>query len=399
MNEGITLYDLQKRVKGCLESGFPHSYWVKGEISAVKTNYSGHCYIDLIDKDDSGADVRAKGYAIVWSSSWKVLRPYFVGATGRELSVGMNILVKAQVQYSELYGLSLIVYDIDPSFTVGEAELRRREVINRLREEGMFDMNSTLELPALPRSFAVISSETAAGYRDFMKHLHENSFGFKFHTKLYSAPMQGGAAPAGIVEALDGVMEDVEGGAESFDAVLILRGGGSAVDLSCFDDYDLCANVAQFPLPVMVAVGHDQDYHICDMVASTSVKTPTALADFILDIFAQEEAMLSSLSSRLAMALNNKFSVENSRLQVLHRSLVHKLERFFVVRANTLDLLEQRIKKGDPANLMKGGYCVAESEGKRVTSVADVSCGDRLCLVLKDGEVVCNVEQILEKNF
>lgn len=394
MNEGITLYDLQKRVKGCLESGFPHSYWVKGEISAVKTNYSGHCYIDLIDKDDSGADVRAKGHAIVWNSSWKVLRPYFVGATGRELSVGMNVLVKAQVQYSELYGLSLIVYDIDPSFTVGEAELRRREVINRLREEGMFDMNSTLELPALPRSFAVVSSETAAGYRDFMKHLHENSFGFKFHTKLYSAPMQGGAAPAGIVEALDGVMEDVEGGTESFDAVLILRGGGSAVDLSCFDDYDLCANVAQFPLPVMVAVGHDQDYHICDMVASTSVKTPTALADFILDIFAQEEAMLSSLSSRLAMALNNKFSVENSRLQVLHRSLVHKLEHFFVVRANTLDLLEQRVNRGDPATLLQGGYCVAEVGGERVVSVRQVQCGSKLNLLLKDGCLECRVEHM-----
>ena len=138
---------------------------------------------------------------------------------------------------------------------MGEAELRRREVMNRLREEGMFDMNTTLELPTLPRSFAVISSETAAGYRDFMKHLHDNSYGFKFYTKLYSAPMQGGTAPAGIVDALDGVIADVEGGAESFDAVLILRGGGSAVDLSCFDDYDLCANVAQFPLPVMVAVG------------------------------------------------------------------------------------------------------------------------------------------------
>ena len=174
MNEGISLYDLQKRIKRCLEEGFPRQYWVKAEVSAIKANYSGHCYIDLIDKGDSEGDIRAKGHAVIWSSSWRVLRPYFVSATGSEISAGMSILVKAQVQYSELYGLSLIVYDIDPSFTVGEAELRRREVIKRLKDEGMFEMNSTLELPALPRNFAVISSETAAGYRDFMRHLHEN---------------------------------------------------------------------------------------------------------------------------------------------------------------------------------------------------------------------------------
>lgn len=399
MNEGISLYDLQKRIKRCLEEGFPRYYWVKAEVSAIKTNYSGHCYMDLVDKGDSESDICAKGHAVIWSSSWKVLRPYFVSSTGSELSAGMSILMKAQVQYSELYGLSLIVYDIDPSFTVGEAELRRREVIQRLKVEGMFDMNSTLELTRLPRRFAVISSESAAGYRDFMRHLHENEYHFKFYTKLYSAPMQGGAAPAGIVEALEQVMGDVEGGVESFDAVLILRGGGSATDLACFDDYELCANVAQFPLPVMVAVGHDQDYHICDMVACISVKTPTALADYLLDIFALEEAMIASVASRLALALNNKFSAAERGLQILAQRVEAGVSHLFMAKGNRLDLLEQRVMKGDPAHLLEGGYCVAEVDGKRLASVEGAQCGGRVHLILKDGELDCRVEDIIRRNI
>lgn len=395
MNDGISLYDLQRRVKGCLESGFPHYYWVKGEISSIKSNYSGHCYIDLIDKGDSDKDIRAKGHAIIWSSSWKVLRPYFLNSTGKDLETGMMILVKAQVQYSELYGLSLIVYDIDPSYSIGEAELRRRAVIQKLKNEGMFDMNTTLKIPSLPRRFAVISSRTAAGYRDFERHLHENEYGFRFYTKLYSAPMQGGAAPEGIIQALESVMGDVDSGAESYDAVLILRGGGSNVDLACFDDYDLCANVAQFPLPVMVAVGHDQDYHICDMVACVSVKTPTALADYLLEIFASEDAMLSSLATRLSLALNNKFASAKGELQTARQLLEAKVTGVLAQKGGYLDLLEQRVIKGDPALLLEGGYCVAEVQGRRLTSVEQVVGGSRLELVLRDGVLECSVERVI----
>lgn len=398
MNEGISLYELNKRVKQCLEGGFPRYYWVRAEVSAIKANYSGHCYIDLIDKEDSESDIRAKGHAVIWSSSWRVLRPYFFNSTGSELCAGMQILIKAQVQFSELYGLSLIVYDIDPSYSVGEAEVRRREVIRRLKEEGMFEMNTTLELPPLPRRFAVISSETAAGYRDFMRHLHENEYGFRFYTRLYTSPMQGGGAPEGMVQALEQIASDVESGGERFDAVLILRGGGSVTDLACFDDYDLCLNVAQFPLPVMVAVGHDQDYHICDMVACVSVKTPTALADYILEVFIAEQAMLSSIASRLALALNNKFSAAEAGLKGLQQRLENGIWRRFSTQSGRLDLLEQRVRKGDPANLMESGYCVAECGGKRVVSVEQTAPGDSLRLILKDGQVDCRVERVLEKN-
>lgn len=209
--------------------------------------------------------------------------------------------------------------------------------------------------------------------------------------------MQGSGAPAGIIGALESVLEDVESGMERFDAVLILRGGGSATDLACFDDYDLCANVAQFPLPVMVAVGHDQDYHICDMVACISVKTPTALADYLLDVFASEDAMIASLASRLALAMNHKFASAGNRLDSLRQRLEHSLRNVYIARGNRLALFEQRVMKGDPSVLLGGGYCVAEVDGKRVSSVEQVQCGSVVKLVLKDGEVDCRVEEVVKR--
>lgn len=394
MNIGISLYDLQNSIKECVGENFPQYYWVRGEVSAIKANYSGHCYIDLIDKGESESDIRAKGHAIVWASKWRVLNPYFQTTTGSPISAGMNILVKVQPQFSELYGLSLIISDIDPSYTIGEAELQRREVIKRLREEGMFDMNTTLSLPPLPRRFAVISSESAAGYRDFQKHLHLNEYGYKFTTKLYSAPMQGGAAPAGIVEALEEIIEDYYNEGEKFDAVLIIRGGGSATDLACFDDYHLCANIAQFPLPIMVAVGHDQDHHIADMVACVSVKTPTALANFLIDIFATEDAMLSSLATRITLSMNNKFADAKRGLDSIKLMIEHRVSSFYREKNATIALLEQRITKGDPSNLLKGGYCVSEVEGRRITSALEVKPDVELNVVFEDGVVECKVEKV-----
>lgn len=397
MNDGLSLYELQKRIKGCLEEHFSHFFWIRAEVSSVKTHFSGHCYLELIDKGDSETDIRAKAKGVVWSSSWRVLRKYFVSSTGSDLAEGMSILVKAQVQYTELYGLNLVIYDIDPSFSVGEAELRRRKVMERLRQEGMFEMNRNIGLPPLPKRFAVISSESAAGYRDFLKHLYENEYRYSFYTRLYPAPMQGGTAPDGIVSALEQINRDVEDGAERFDAVLIVRGGGSSIDLACFDDYDLCANVAQFPLPVMVAVGHDQDYHICDMVASVSVKTPTALADYLLEIFMDEDAMLSSLASRLVLAMGNKFAAAGSGLDGLRQRLEHSLRNIFIAKGNSLALYEQRVVKGDPSVLLKAGYCVAEISGKRMNSIAQAQCGERVRLIFKDGELECRVEEIIKR--
>lgn len=389
--KGITLFELQERIKNSLTASFNHQIWIRGEISSIKANVSGHCYIDLIDKDEDAANVTATARAVVWSSYWKILRPYFESTTGSPLSAGMNILVKVQVQYSELYGLTLVISDIDPSYTVGELELKRIKVIQRLKSEGMFDMNSSLEFPALPKRFAVISSEQAAGYRDFIEHLHKNDYGFKFYTELFSAPMQGATAPQGIIAAMEQVAEG------EFDAVLILRGGGSAMDLSFFDDYDLAVNIAQFPIPVLTAVGHDQDYHICDMVAFQYLKTPTALADFIIDIYLGEDARILSLASRLSLALVGKYKSANSDLDALLQRIKHSILLRYSKERGKVDLLEQRVAKGNPFALLKSGYAIAMKEGKRVDSVAMVAEGERVSVVLNDGIIECLVETIKNK--
>ena len=390
VKSGISLSDLQKRIKESMGSSFPHKLWVRGEISAVSEKTLGHCYIDLIDKDASTGVMNARAQAIVWSSTWRVLRPYFESTTHTALSAGMNVLLLVQVQFSELYGISLIVSDINPSFTIGEIELRRLQIIDKLSREGMMEMNSTIPFPKYPHRFAVISSESAAGYGDFIKHLHGNEYGFSFSTTLFSAPMQGSTAPHGIVSALDSIAER----ANDFDAVLIVRGGGSTTDLSCFDDYDFAVNVAQFPLPVMMAVGHDRDYHICDMVACVSVKTPTALAEHIVDIVAEIDEELSSIGSRLSLALTDKIHQDNFRLQECISLIRNAVNRRFDMEINRLNLLEQRVIKGNPSYLLSSGYALAYKDGHKINSVCDVRKGETIKVLLGDGSIDCEVTKV-----
>ena len=304
MDDGIlyTLYQLQSDISEVLAEAFTDSLWVRSEVSECSVNRSGHCYLTLVEKEEKSGRLLAKCSAVIWAQTYRILSAHFRSVTGSDIVAGMNILVKVQVNYSELYGLSLNIRDIDPSFTVGNLELERQRTIARLSEEGMMDINSSLELPALPRSLAVISAETAAGYRDFMEHLHGNQYGFTFATTLFPAPMQGAEAPSGIIAALDTIAQRID----EFDAVLILRGGGSVMDLVCFDDYELALNVAQFPLPVLTGIGHDKDYHVIDMVAWHNLKTPTALADFFIEMFVHEEQAVAALISRLKLALKSK---------------------------------------------------------------------------------------------
>ncbi|MCK9628853.1 MAG: exodeoxyribonuclease VII large subunit [Bacteroidales bacterium] len=369
--EKIRLADLQEQVRQSIEQRFNGKYWITAEISEIKNHYSGHCYLDLIDKNPGEDAISAKAQAIIWANNYRMLKPFFETTTGSPLSKGMHVLVYVQVQFSSLYGLSLVITDIDPAFTVGEQELLRQETINRLKNEGMFEMNSTLDFPDLPKRLAVISSEQAAGYRDFMKQLHENEFGFKFYTELFSAPMQGITAPEGIIEAMDEVADRID----DFDLLLILRGGGAAHDLACFDDYTLAANIAQFPIPVVVGVGHDHDYHIADMVAHTSVKTPTALADFIIDLFAAEEQQILYLTRRLSMALQNRIMNEQNKIQ----------------------LLEQRIISGNPLKLLEKGYALIQKEGRRIKNINEIRVDDKIGILLKGGQIECVVKVISDK--
>jgi len=388
--KGIGLYELMRRVRNSVTSAFPQRYWVRAEVRAISEKYGSHCYLDLADKGDDGV-MNAQVRGIVWASSWKVLRPYFEKATGRGIEAGMNILIHVQVNFSELYNLSLIIDDIDPSYTVGELELVRQRTIARLSEEGMMDMNSTLQIPVPPRSLAVISSSAAAGWGDFCRHLQENVYGFRFSLRLYEAPMQGADAPSGIVDALDRILADCSSGEESFDAVMIMRGGGSAADLSCFDDYTLCANVAQYPLPVMTAVGHDRDYHVCDMVSAVSVKTPTALADYLLDIYIAQDEMLLSLASRLVMSLKGRMASGNAHVESLRQRAVSAVRARFAAEYARVDMLEMRCRRNNPQELMKSGYSLVWKDGQVLSSVRDVAVGDEAEVMLRDGVLRCKV--------
>lgn len=387
----LGLRELLLRVKECLEEGFPSQVWVRAEISEIKNHPTGHCYLTLTESDGG---LKAKVPAIIWASSYRVLRPFFESETGQGLQVGMNVLVKVQVQYSELYSLSLIITDIDPSFTIGGLELQRRRTIEKLQKEGMMEMNSTLSLPTLPRRFAVISAETAAGYRDFMRHLHLNEFGFAFHTELFPAAMQGADAPASIIAAMDEVASQADG----FDALLILRGGGGAMDLVCFDDYELAVNVAQFPLPVLTGIGHDHDYHVIDMVAYANVKTPTALADYLVEIIAQEDLRLESLASRLQLAVKGRAAAEDARFDNLRLRIDAAFRRRFDAALAALDRLELKVQSADPARTLAKGYSIVLRDGHKVITASSVAKGEKLTLMMSDAVLRVTVDDIIDNN-
>ncbi len=365
--EIFDLFDLQQKLKKGVECLFPKRIWIRAEVSAVKARNGGHCYLELSQSGDDG--LLAKCNAVIWSSKYRFIAPYFESVTGSPISPGMVVLVEVQVSYSELYGLSLVISDIDPDYSVGVRELERQKTIARLQAEGLMDLQSSLALPALPYRLAVVSAEDAAGYRDFMRHLHENPYGFRFETTLFPALMQGAGCPASIIAAMDAVMGD-DG---TYDAVLILRGGGAKLDLACFDDYGLAAVIAQFPLPVLTAIGHDQDHHVADMVAHEYVKTPTALADFFLSIYEDEDARLSTYMTRVRVAFNNRLALMESALNVL----------------------QARIKGADPRRILERGYTLAlDGDGRVMKGAAGRRKGDKVSVMFADGTLKCTVEEI-----
>lgn len=391
----IGLLALQEQVKRHLEDHFFESVWLQAEISELKQNPSGHCYLTLVEKDPRSNALLARASAVVWASTWRMVKPYFEAQTGRSLAPGLSVLVRVQVSYSVLYGLSLVIYDIDPSFTVGELELARQRTIARLEAEGMFDMNAQLSLSLLPRRLAVVSSPTAAGWRDFRRQLEGNEYGFRFRLQLFPAVMQGDAAPESIIGALDQIAAE----ADSFDAVLILRGGGGAMDLVCFDDYELAVNVAQFPLPVLTGIGHDHDFHIVDMVAHTHVKTPTALADWLLDRFSGEAWRLDTLVQRLHLAVRTHAAAQLGALEALKIRLVHAVLDRHADALHALDLLERRVEAADPRRALDRGFLIALKDGHRTDRAAAFTPGDRLTLLFRDGSVEAEVSKVKPEGF
>ncbi len=356
----MDLLDLQLLIKETVGEAFAGRYWVKAEISSWSPRANGHCYLSL--SQSRGGKPVAESRAMIWKWHYPKLKYYFEQTTGQPLQAGITVLVKVQVSYSELYGISLFIEDIDPAFTLGEKALERKRAIEKLTAGGYMDMQKELALPDLPYALAVITSKTAAGYGDFRNHLLCNPQGYAFRLDLYEALMQGEQAPSSIMAAL------LDAGQKHYDAILILRGGGSELDLACFDDYDLAVTIASSPAPVITAIGHDRDVHIADMVAHASVKTPTALADLFLDAYKAQDDILDRLFARVQSASLRLVSrkelelgaldsrVKSASLRLLSRkelelkTLDTRVQRAVQLRLGALlrdtDALEARIRLG-----------------------------------------------------
>lgn len=372
MEEYFDLYTLQSRTRRGMEELYPDPVWVKAEIASLSVKPNGHCYMEFSQSE--GGKLVAKARAVAWNSRYALMDGYFLSMTGSRIAAGMEVLVLVRVTYHEVYGLSLTVEDVNAEFTLGQREKARRETLARLEREGLTGLQKRIPLAGIPYNLAVISSETAAGWGDFRKHLAENPGKYTFNAVLFPALMQGDAAPLSIEAALGSVAASPV----SFDAVLILRGGGSGLDLSCFDDYRLASAVALFPLPVFSAIGHDRDVHVLDTVAHMSVKTPTALADFFVERKRMAEDEVDDAVRRL----------RNAASAALDRA------------GTALRMLELRLAAADPRNVLQKGYSlVLDDSSVRLSSVSSRKAGDTVRLVFPDGVLVCTVDRVEESPY
>ena len=413
----LSLVELNGLVRKSIRACLPDEYWVQAELSDVRSNYSGHCYLEFVQKDTKSNALVAKARGIIWNNVYQLLKPYFERETGQAFVSGIKVLVKVTVDFHELYGYSLTVVDIDPTYTLGDMVRRRKEILRRLDADGILTMNKELELPELLQRIAVISSPTAAGYGDFCNQLVHNAFGFVFYPKLFPAVMQGDQVEASIISALDRIYDS----GVSWDVVVIIRGGGATSDLSGFDTYDLAAHCAQFPVPIITGIGHERDDTVIDLISHTRVKTPTAAAEFLINHQRQTAEHLEDLAAffteavpdrirqekerlercvaripsqvrmrlqresfrqerfakRLEMAWQTRLVREQYRLQVEQRlavAAVRKLEQ----ERHRLELLEQRVQAASPDVLLKRGYSLTLKDGKAVTDVAQLQAGDEV---------------------
>lgn len=329
-----SLFELQRQVKNSLEEIFSGPVWVKAEISEMTVNRSGHCYLDLVETEQGSDTVIARCRATIWSYTFRMLRPYFETTTGQSFSEGLNVLLQAKVEYHEVYGFSLNIRDIDPVYTLGDLARQRREIIRRLEEDGILEMNKELVLPLVPQRIAIISSPTAAGLQDFLDQLHQNQHQFIFYSKLFPAVMQGNEAARSIMAAL----EQIYHYENWFDAVVIIRGGGAQLDLACFDQYELAAHVAQFPLPVITGIGHDKDDTVVDMVAHTKMKTPTAVAEFLISGALRFSQELNELEKNFTELVTDQLEENKNRLNDAADQLNILVNQLIVAQQNRLNI-------------------------------------------------------------
>lgn len=410
MTESYSLSELGKCIKMTLKTAFAEPVWVRAEISEMHENVSGHCYLDLIEKADDTDVLVAKQKATIWAFTYRMLKPYFESETGATLRAGMTVLLLCEVEFHEVYGVSLNVRDIDPAFTVGEMAVRRAEIIRRLTDDGIVDMNKQQPLAPVPQRVAVISSATAAGYGDFCDQLRNNVFGYTFYTKLFPATMQGAQTEQSVVAALDKICDFID----NFDVVVIIRGGGATSDLVAFDNYNLALHCAQFPLPIISGIGHQRDESVVDLVAHTRVKTPTAAAEFLVARINDFEKNIDEMAQNVAFSAREVVHDELLRLQqriarlgVVQRVCVRHdaaLQHLTMRLRNAakmaisseekrMALVEKSIEYADPATLLRRGFTLTTKHGKIVKSVCDVAPGDIVTTHLADGAFTAMVQQ------
>ncbi|MFO7867833.1 MAG: exodeoxyribonuclease VII large subunit [Bacteroidales bacterium] len=347
--EHLNLSTLLQRIKSTISQELEHSYWIVAEISDSNINYRGHCYMELIEKPEHADNIIAKQRATIWARNYTMISSYFESVTGTTLQKGIRILCRVSVEFHALYGLSLNIIDIEPVFTIGEDEKRRQEIVRRLENEGIAYLNREIELPEVIQKIAIISSPTAAGYEDFMQQLNNNSYNFIFYTCLFQASMQGQEVEKSITSALERIYEHED----SFDAVVIIRGGGAKTDLRWFDSYILAAHIAQFPLPVISGIGHDKDMSIVDMVSHTSLKTPTAVANFIIDYASEMYSHIEKLQADLHTVVSEYFSRKELEFQQLNSTFIHTTKKAVSEETYTLQKMAQLVSTHSRASLYR----------------------------------------------
>lgn len=380
------LHTLNALVREAIEAELPDEYWVEAELSECRES-RGHCYMELVEKDEASNTPIAKASAKCWKQTWAIVQPYFERTTGQILRAGMKVLLKVYPQFHEAYGFSWIVSDIDPTFTIGDMVRRRQQIIQRLKEEGVFDLQRELTIPRFCQRIAVISAETAAGYGDFCRQLAENEYGLQFYPTLFPAVMQGELVEQSVIAALNTINECNN----EFDVVVIIRGGGSTSDMSGFDTLLLAENVANFPLPIITGIGHDRDECVLDMVSHTRVKTPTAAAALLIAHLADTLQHLNDIQQRISFMLSMvKTNVEH-QLQQKYERICHAIQQRMLQERHHLEMVGQRTELLDPALLLCRGYSITLHNGKAVSDPRQLKEGDVIETRLEKGNIKSTV--------
>ncbi len=415
IEEPFTLYSLNNMVRQAVSEGLPSRYWVTGELSEVREASNGHCYIELVQRDEVTQELVAKARGTIWSRIYSLLWPYFLEQTGEPFAAGLKVLLQVSVGFHELYGYTLDVCDIEPAYTVGDMARQRMLVIKRLTDEGVIDLNKELPFPLLPQRVAVISSATAAGYGDFCDQLASNRYGFVFYPHLFQSPMQGSGVEQGVISALDRIAANID----MWDVVVIIRGGGATSELSCFDTYDLANNCAQFPLPIITGIGHQRDESVLDMVAHTRAKTPTAAAELLIHAMLEQETYMTNmmhgvvqgvqqrmdaeqqrllgLLGRMPMATALYLQGEKMRLQTSLQTVFSSAQMLIKEQQHRLDVCGAALEAASPERILSLGYSITRVNGRLVRSIDDVVPGDGVTTEVAGGEFISAVKDKIKR--